>query len=223
MGTNKAFYQLKDNNEAYTTKCESDKLVDFIIERKAIPFNTKIWLPFDTKLSRIYQSLKEKGFTNLILTNLENGEDFYLIEPKEWDMIITNPPFSNRTQLFHRLFSFGKPFIILQGQQMWNNYNAVNYLCKYDGEIAFLLPERRMRFMTEKDGRVHTHRTQASFYSFWLTYKISWGGGVFIRLLDNGREKELEILDLNGNPILDNHFNLFSFNWKEQGNNDNNE
>lgn len=42
-------------------------------------------------------------------------------------------------------------------------------------------------------------------------------------LLDNGREKELEILDLNGNPILDNHFNLFSFNWKEQGNNDNNE
>lgn len=48
-------------------------------------------------------------------------------------------------------------------------------------------------------------------------------GGVFIRLLDNGREKELEILDLNGNPILDNHFNLFSFNWKEQGNNDNNE
>lgn len=48
----------------------------------------------------------------------------------------------------------------------------------YDGEIAFLLPERRMRFMTEKDGRVHTHRTQASFYSFWLTYKISWGGGI---------------------------------------------
>lgn len=34
-------------------------------------------------------------------------------------------------------------------------------------------------------------------------------------------KKAYEII--NGNPILDNHFNLFSFNWKEQGNNDNNE
>ena len=107
-------------DECYTTTAESDKLVDYLLGTKAITLDTKIWLPFDTDVSRIYLfRLKAKGFKNLIRTSLAEGLDFYHYEPEEWDVIISNPPFSGRTQLLKRLFSFGKPFVILQGTQFF--------------------------------------------------------------------------------------------------------
>lgn len=168
-------------DECYTTSAESDKLVDFLLETEAVSLDTKIWLPFDTELSRIYLSFKAKGFKNLIRTSLAEGLDFYHYEPEEWDIIISNPPFSGRTQLLRRLFGFGKPFIILQGTQMFNNQFAINYLCEYDGQISFLLPRTRMKFMTydEDLNIIQTAKSGAAFYSFWLCFKISRGGCLY--------------------------------------------
>lgn len=168
-------------DECYTTSAESDKLVDFLLETEAVSLDTKIWLPFDTEFSRIYLSFKAKGFKNLIRTSLAEGLDFYHYEPEEWDIIISNPPFSGRTQLLRRLFGFGKPFIILQGTQMFNNQFAINYLCEYDGQISFLLPRTRMKFMTynEELDIVQATKSGAAFYSFWLCFKISRGGYLY--------------------------------------------
>lgn len=198
-------------DECYTTSAESDKLVDFLLETEAVSLDTKIWLPFDTEFSRIYLSFKAKGFKNLIRTSLAEGLDFYHYEPEEWDIIISNPPFSGRTQLLRRLFGFGKPFIILQGTQMFNNQFAINYLCEYDGQISFLLPRTRMKFMTynEELDIVQATKSGAAFYSFWLCFKIS-RGGVFIQLEDSGREKDIEKMDLFGNIIVESHYDLFT-------------
>lgn len=202
-------------DECYTTRAEADKLVDYLIENNLVSFNAKIWLPFDSKLSRIYQSLQEKGFNNLIMSGLEQGLDFFHYEPDEWDVIISNPPFSGRTKLMNRLFGFNKPFIILQGTQYFNNQYAVNYLSSKK-EIGFILPRSRMSFMTynAKENVVKSSRNGASFYSFWLCYKIKLQG-TFNALPDNGREKDIERMDLMGNPILDNHYNLFTYDHDE--------
>lgn len=87
-------------DEAYTTRAEADKLVDFLLTTNAITLDTKIWLPFDTEFSRIYLSFKDKGFKNLIRTSLAEGLDFYHFEPEEWEVIISNPPFSGRALAF---------------------------------------------------------------------------------------------------------------------------
>lgn len=168
----------KSNDEAYTTYAEAEKLAKYIFENKLISKHAKIWMPFDNRHSRIYKAFKDCGFNNLILTNLEIGKDFYHFEPKKWDLIITNPPFSNRTALLNRLFYLDKPFIVLQPIQLFNNQRAIHWLCEKDGELAFLLPRTRMKFMryNEKENLIETSSSSASFYSFWLLYKIKRGG-----------------------------------------------
>ena len=48
-----------------------------------------------------------------------------------------------------------------------------------------------------------------AFYSFWLCYKVKLKQ-VFNYLEDNGKEKDFEQFDLQGNSIIDNHYNLFN-------------
>jgi hypothetical protein len=197
-------------DECYTTSAEADKIVDFLMAENIINPKTKIWLPFDTKLSRIYLSLIKHNHKNIILSSLETGHNFYHFNPPEYDLIFSNPPFSNRTRLFNRLFMLNKPFVILQASQMFNNQNAVNYICEKEN-ISFIMPRSRMNFLTynKELDIVKSSKNGNAFYSFWLTYKC-FAGRPFISLLDNGREKEIEQMDINGNPIEDNYLNIFN-------------
>ena len=106
---------LKSKDECYTTYAEAKKIIDYLISESVLTKDMKIWLPFDNGLSNLYKYLKHLRYKT-ILSNLEIGLDFYNYEPYEWyDIIITNPPFSKRTKLLKRMFSFKKPFVILQG------------------------------------------------------------------------------------------------------------
>jgi hypothetical protein len=198
-------------DECYTTFNESKKLIDYLISNDLIKKDQIIWLPFDNHFSNIYKALKETEY-QFVMTNLENAQDFYLYEPLHWDIIITNPPFSNRTNLMKRLISFNKPFIILQAVQLFNNQFAVNQLCNYTNDFKFLLPQSRMNFMTYNNDEnvIKSSKNGASFYSFWLCYKTGLIN-TFNQLKDRGSEKESEIYDAFGNVITDNHYNLFTF------------
>ena len=199
-------------NECYTSLAESEKLIGYLVENNLINKSSFIWLPFDNELSNIYISLIKYGFKNLILSNLELGLDFFKYEPKKWDLIISNPPFSNRTNLMNRLIAFNKPFIILQATQFFNNQFAVKYLCDYNNDFKLLLPRSRMNFLTYNKTQdiIKSSKSAASFYSFWLCYKINLKN-TFNHLPDNGREKEIESFDKKGNLIINNHWNLFKF------------
>jgi hypothetical protein len=208
-------YVAKD--EYYTTTNESEKLIKYLWEYRIVKKDDIIWLPFDNEISNIYKILLKYGYKNIVLSNLEVGLDFYNYEPENWDIIITNPPFSGRTHLMKRLMSFNKPFIILQGTQYFNNQYAVNYLSQFSDDFKFLLPRTRMSFMTynEDEDIISSSKSGASFYSFWLCYKTKVDK-TFTSLKDNGNEKNIERLDLKGNVIVDNHVNLFNIGKDEE-------
>jgi len=198
------------HDECYTTLNEARKLVKYIEDNNLISKNEIIWLPFDNDFSNIYKALNEKHFTTTI-SNLENGQDFYLYQPKEWDVIVTNPPFSGRTKLMKRLTFLNKPFIILQATQMFNNQFTVNYLCQFSEDYKFILPRSRMSFLTFKkdENIIRSDRNGASFYSFWLCYKTKLTR-TFNQLLDSGKERKIESYDTFGNIIKDNHRTIFN-------------
>lgn len=207
---NKTF-KFKDNNECYTTTNEANKLVNWLVDHGIISKTTVVWCPFDTELSAIYRGLI-KYVKKIILSNLEQGNDFYRYEPKErYDIIISNPPFSGRTKLMKRIISFDKPFILLQGVQFFNNQTAVSYLCQFSSDFQFLLPRTRMSFMRydEKTNIILNSRNGASFYSFWICYKAKLPS-TFNALQDSGKESEIERYDINGNVIEDNQMSLFN-------------
>lgn len=76
--------------------------------------NFTIWCPFDTEKSNYVKLFKEKGY-NVINTHLEMGIDFFKCKVPQCDYIISNPPYSLKTEVFERLFSVGKPFAMLVG------------------------------------------------------------------------------------------------------------
>ena len=198
-------------DECYTTHNEALKMVEYITVNNIVSKNDVIWLPFDNEFSNIYKTLKQHDY-NIVMTNLENGQDFYIYQPEKWDIIITNPPFSGRTNLMNRLISFDKPFIILQATQYFNNQFAVNYLCNYSDDFKFLMPRSRMSFLTYKEDEniIRSDKNGASFYSFWLCYKTKLTK-TFNQILDSGKEREIEKYDEWGNVIEDNHKSLFNY------------
>ncbi len=149
----------------YTKLVEAEKLVNYI--RNIIPKESRIWCPFDTDKSNIVIALKNAGYKKVINTHIDNGQDFFETIV-ECDYIISNPPFQNRTQIFRRLYSFDKPFIMLQPIQAFNNSSYIKWLIKFNEDIGFLCPDYRMSFIVEGTDKGKS----VAFYSFWHCYKI---------------------------------------------------
>lgn len=109
---------------------------------KYSPKNKTIWLPFDEDWSAYYQLLKENGF-KVVRSSLIEGQDFFEYEPKEWDIIVSNPPFSVKDQVLERVYSFGKPFALLlplnslQGQKRYNYFRNGIQLLAFDKRINY--------------------------------------------------------------------------------------
>lgn len=124
---------------------------------KYIPKNSTIWCPFDTDNSLFVKLFKQNGF-EVMNTHLENGQDFFKIDAPNCDYIISNPPYSLKTEVFEKLFEIGKPFAMLVGvvglfesQKRFNMFKnnqfeimyfnkRVSYFKSYDEEKTSLNP-----------------------------------------------------------------------------------
>ena len=124
---NNAIYETKGkNDECYTPRYVVEAILPFI------PKNVVVWCPFDTKDSFFVKILVENGY-KVIYSHIDAGEDFYKYEPKEhWDIIVSNPPFTNKRQIFERAFQLGKPFMLLMTAQWFNDAAPVDLYMKYN-------------------------------------------------------------------------------------------
>lgn len=124
---NNAIYKTNGkNDECYTPRYVVECIIPFI------PKSSVIWCPFDTKESFFVKVLKENGF-KVIYSHISMGQDFYNYEPKEhWDVMISNPPFTNKKQIFERAFQLGKPFMLLMTAQWFNDAAPIDLYMKYN-------------------------------------------------------------------------------------------
>lgn len=202
-------------DECYTTLYESKRIIRFLLENN-IEKSLKIWLPFDDNNSRIVIALKEAGFENVINTSLASGHDLYHYEPKDYDIIFSNPPFSGRTKLIKRLEELGKPYIILQAVQAFNN----NYFRKLllTNKIQLIFPDNRMSFITfnEKQNKLVENKSGIAFYSFWIVKSLNLNSNLpFIELpLYKDIIHIKEEFDSYGRVVENDHLTIF--NWKEK-------
>ena len=72
-----------------------------------------IWCPFDTEESNFVKGFKHFGYT-VKATHINDGYDFFKGKVK-CDVIISNPPYSKKTEVLQRLFELDKPFAMLVG------------------------------------------------------------------------------------------------------------
>jgi len=151
-------YEPNKFNDFMTPDYVWDWIKDFI------PKDKVIWEAFygDGKSG---EYLSELGF-NVIHDN----DDFF--ENNKGDIVVSNPPFSNKKQIIERLVELDKPFILIM---------PVSTLCyKYTRilkeDIQLIIPKKRIKFK-RYDKKTNTiykdwEKHNAAFDCLYFCYKI---------------------------------------------------
>ena len=84
--------KINKSDEFYTLEYAIKPLLKYITSGKTI------WCPFDKEESNFVKLLRENG-NNVIYGHIEEGKNFFDYEPKYYDYIISNPPYSLRTPI----------------------------------------------------------------------------------------------------------------------------
>lgn len=100
----------RDSDEVYTPAYAVKPIIKHI--STFFDDDSIIWCPFDEKDSNYVIELKKAGYT-VIATHINNGQDFFDYEPEQYDLIISNPPFSLKDKVLKRLNELNKPFAML--------------------------------------------------------------------------------------------------------------
>lgn len=119
-----------------------------------------MWCPFDKENSEFVKQITQNG-NKVIRSHIDEGKDFYKYEPDEhWDCIVSNPPFTNKKNIFERALSFNKPFALVMSNT-WLNDSAPKKLFM-DKDLQLLMFTNRMRFMN--NGKINNKITFSSSY-----------------------------------------------------------
>jgi len=96
------------NDEFYTPRYAIKPLLKYVKP------SSSVLCPFDTEESLIVKEFKSHG-CKVANSHVAEGNDFFCIKNVTQDVIISNPPYSIKTEVLYHLFSLGKPFAMLLG------------------------------------------------------------------------------------------------------------
>jgi hypothetical protein len=151
-------YSTHPINDEYYTPSEAVEMILPYIPNHVI----RIWECTAVPESNIVKILRQAGYS-VIDTHINSGFDFLLHQPKDFDMVITNPPFSVKDKFLQRVFELKKPFMFLlpitalEGMKRHKLYKEFG--------IQLLIPDKRFIYKPCGSG--------AWFQTSWFTYGLN--------------------------------------------------
>lgn len=139
MALNKGYLTSSDTPEAqemYTPYYCVKPIMKYISKDKTV------WTPFDKEWSAFYQSFRRGGYQT-VRSHIDEGQDFFEYEPDNYDVIISNPPFSIKDKILQRLYELNKPFAILlplnslQGKSRYKFFEQGIQILSFDQRIGY--------------------------------------------------------------------------------------
>ncbi len=164
-------FNVKD--EYYTPKILVEAIIKYIDKDKVV------WCPFDTENSEFVIMLKENG-NNVIHSHILEGKDFFEYTPENFDLIVSNPPFSLKLKVLERLYNLDKPFAMLLGLPILNYQEIGNFFL--DKKLQLLIVDKKVSF----DGNT------TSFNSSYFCNKLLPQDIIFHNLKHNNTGKNYE-------------------------------
>lgn len=134
-------FHYHETDERYTPRYAVLPIIKYLHKGKIV------WCPFDTRNSEFVIALSETGF-EVVFSHIYTGQDFYEYEPPHWDIIVSNPPFRNKRQVFQRCLSFGKPFALLMSNLWLNDAAPSRLFARRD--LQLLAFDRRIEYNNER-------------------------------------------------------------------------
>jgi hypothetical protein len=147
-------YSPGKNDECYTPDYGVRPILEYIPEGKIV------WCPFDTVDSEFVKQISK---TNPVVhSHIDTGQDFFEYEPEEWDIIISNPPFTNKRKYFERALSFNKPFALIMTNTWLNDATPINLF--HERGLQLMMFDMRMNFLSPDGTAVDNKITFSSSY-----------------------------------------------------------
>lgn len=134
-------------------------------EHKVVGIENKIW-ECAQGAGNIVQRLEHHKF-DVIGTDIMNGFDFLspLMPPPEFDVIVTNPPYSVKDEWLERCYEIGKPFALLMPITALGEQERFKMYKKHG--IQVLMLPKRVDFETPSG-----EGSGAWFYCAWFCWGL---------------------------------------------------
>lgn len=133
------------SDECLTPRYAVTPIVKYLKQRG---FKT-VWCPFDTCDSFYVRVLQSEGFT-VIFSHIDVDYDFFTYTPPiQYDVIVSNPPFSVKDAVLRRLYALEKPFAILLPQNSLQSNERVDMFIKHG--VEYLGFRERINFYINGD------------------------------------------------------------------------
>ena len=144
----------KESDQVYTPSYAVKPIIKYIKP------GSIIWCPFDTVDSAYVEELNAAGFT-VIYSHIDNGQNFFEYEPDEYDVIISNPPFSIKDDILRRLDELNKPYAMLMPLPALQGQKRFKYL---KGSQALIFDKRINYFKDRQTKEIQKGISFASIY-----------------------------------------------------------
>jgi len=148
----------------YGTPEDAYKIIEHIIE----PWKDRvIYEPFYMD-GRSGQILRDMGCTNVIH---EKAYDFFeMVDKLDYNIIISNPPFTIKKDIMIKLKEIDKPFILI----MPCSVLVTKYVRDlYRNDIQIVLPKKRIQFYKINEDHEPVYNGKSNFECFYYTYKCN--------------------------------------------------
>ena len=189
IATDKEF----DSDELYTPIILVEAIKPFFdkwLEKWFDTYTRKpiVWCPFDTEKSSFVQFFKRYDNVEVVWSHLIDGDgdgDFFKrIEFQKYDIVISNPPFSEKLKIFKTLNEKGKPWALICNMMAINYQEVGEYFV--DHPVGFIIPDKKVSF----DGNT------ASFCSGYYCSSSFFSGNKFVHLENNNSKQYFKPSDM---------------------------
>lgn len=154
------------NDEIYTPDYAVEPLL------KYLPKNLTIWEPTDFGASNITKVLKTNGYK--VISTHKTNLDFLEEDPDfDYDMIITNPPYSIKDDFLARCYKLKKPFCLLLPLTALEGVRRGGLFRQFG--ISVIILDRRINFTSNKGNW---------FNASWFVYNVIENNSIIFEKLE---------------------------------------
>ena len=90
------------------------------------------------------------------------------------DIIVSNPPFSKKKEVFKRLKELDKPFIMICPSSMINTKYIRELFANTENRLQIIIPRKRINFIKKIDGVIPDNwGDRCNFDCFYYCYKMN--------------------------------------------------
>lgn len=147
MAKNEAYLKsssIPESDECYTPRCAVVPMIKYLKQKNI----EHVLCPFDKNESMFVRVLKSEGF-KVECSHIETGQDFFQLDNnfiRNFDAIISNPPFSMKDKVLKKCYEAGIPFALLLPQNSLQSIKRVNMFSHYG--LEYMGFDKRVPYYT---------------------------------------------------------------------------